>query len=82
MPFIKGLSPSKLSRTLTEVQKSSIRHQSLIERRDAAKRDVQYWTDFLNKGTLTIEQQRKCLYLIEGAEIEYEKVVAEMNANK
>lgn len=74
MPFIKGLPTWKLSKVPS--------NQHLIEKRDQAKREIEFWMDFLNKGTLTIEQQRKCLYLIEGAEIEYEKAVSEINANK
>jgi hypothetical protein len=66
MPFIKSTPSYKLSNKKTEVCNSI----QFYDKYKEAISNIEYWTEFLNKGTLTIEQQRKCLNLIEEEELE------------
>lgn len=66
MPFIKSTPSYNLSRKKTEVCNSI----QFYDKYKQAINNIEYWTEFLNKGTLTIDEQRRCLNLIEEEELE------------
>lgn len=65
MPFIKSIPSYKLSTKKTQVCNSI----QLYDKYKEAINNIEYWTEFLNKGTLTIEEQRRCLNLIQEEEL-------------
>jgi len=68
MPFIKSTPVWKL------YNKNQVLNSTFFyEKYDEAKRNLNYWIEFLNKGTLTIEQQRQCINLIEEEELNADK---------
>jgi len=72
MPFIKSTPAYKLDNK--NLIAPSIYY---YERFEEAKHNINYWCEFLNKGTLTIEEQRRCINLIEEEELNADKYYSE-----
>lgn len=72
MPFIKYKPIYKLDN-----QKPILNSAFLYEQFEQAKHNINYWVEFLNKGTLTIDEQRRCINLIEEEELNADRYLSQ-----